>query len=101
MKTITTTAESRATFRQAIFDVLTTDRDTWPNPVIYAEYVGNDHYRFGACNEAALGGDEIIWMHVDPNSFGGLTGDAEADALGIETNMFEDAVNDCADANVG
>jgi hypothetical protein len=100
MKTITTTAESRTTFRQAIFDVLTTDRETWPNPVIYAVYIGNDKYSFGACNASALGGHEIVWIYVEPDTFGGLTGDAEADALGIETNMFEDAVNDCSDANV-
>ena len=99
MKTITTTAESRASFRQAVLDVLTTDRETWPDPVIYAEYVGDDKYRFGSCNAPALSGDEIVWMHVEPDSFGGLTGDDAADADGIEDNMFEQAVNDCADAN--
>lgn len=93
-----TTDESRKSFRAAVHSVLTTDRETWPEPVIYAEYVGGDVYRFGACNAPALSGDEIVWIHVEPDHFGELSGDPDADADGIEANMFEQAWNDVNDA---
>jgi hypothetical protein len=94
-----TTNESRKTFRAAILAVLTTDSDTWPRPVIYAEHIAGDKYRFDSCNAPAMPSDAIPWMFVEPDSFGDLTGDHEADADGIELNMFEHAINDTNDAH--
>lgn len=93
MKITTDTASS---FQSAIFDAISTDSARWPQPVIYAEEIAGE-MRFGACNQPALSGDEIVWLHVDGDSFGELTGDHEADAGGIATNMYEQAVNDTLD----
>lgn len=41
--------------------------------------------------------DAILWMSVEPDSFGDLSGDNETDADAIEGNLFEDAVNDVND----
>jgi len=94
-----TTNESRKTFRAAILAVLTTDSDTWPRPVIYAEHIAGDKYRFNACNAPAMPAAAILWLCVEGDSFGELSGDNEADADGIENNMFEDAVNDVNEAH--
>lgn len=93
MQTTTTTASS---FQSAVLAVLATDSDRWPQPVIYAEEIDGE-MRFGACNQPALSGDEIVWLYVDGDSFGELTGDHEADAVGIALNMYEQAVNDTLD----
>jgi hypothetical protein len=93
-----TTNESRKSFRNAIFAVLTTDSDRWPQPVIYAEHIEGDKYRFDSCNLPAVPSDAIVWLNVEADSFGQLTGNHEADADSIEDNMFEDAVNDVNDA---
>ena len=93
-----TTNESRRTFRNAILAVLTTDTDTWPQPVIYAEHVEGDKYRFDACNAPAMPSDAIPWLYIESDSFGDLSGDDEADADAIESNMFEDAINAVNDA---
>jgi hypothetical protein len=42
--------------------------------------------------------DAILWINVEGDSFGDLTGDHQSDADAIEANMFEDAVNDVNDA---
>jgi hypothetical protein len=93
-----TTNESRASFRAAVIAVLTADSASWPQPVIYAEHVEGDKYRFDACNAPAMPSDAILWLAVEGDSFGDLKGDHEADADAIEDNMFEDAVNDVNDA---
>ena len=93
-----TTTESSRTFRQAVLKVLTTESDRWPQPVIYAEHVEGDKYRFDACNAPAMPADAVAWLYVESDSFGDLTGDNDADADGIEANMFEQAVNDVNDA---
>lgn len=93
-----TTNQSRQSFRAAILAVLGTDSSTWPEPVIYAEHVEGDKYRFDACNAPAMPSCAIPWMFVAADSFGDLTGDHEADADSIEDNMFENAVNDVNDA---
>ena len=93
-----TTNESSRTFRNAVLAVLSTDSDTWPQPVIYAEHVDGDKYRFDACNEPAMPEGAIVWLNVEPDSFGELSGDHEADADSIEANMFESAVNCVNDA---
>ena len=94
-----TANESRKTFRGAVLAVLITDRDTWPEPVIYAEHIEGDKYRFDACNAPAMPSAAIPWLFVSPDSFGDLSGDADADADSIEANMFEAAVNDVNDAH--
>jgi hypothetical protein len=88
---------SRATFRDAVLAVLTADSASWPQPVIYAEDIDGE-MRFDACNAPAMPSDAILWLAVEGDSFGDLTGDHEADADAIEDNMFEDAVNDVNDA---
>jgi hypothetical protein len=93
-----TTTESSRTFRNAVLAVLSTDSDRWPQPVIYAEHVEGDKYRFDACNSPAMPSDAILWINVEGDSFGDLTGDHQSDADAIEANMFEDAVNDVNDA---
>lgn len=93
-----TTNQSRQSFRAAILAVLDADRASWPQPVIYAEHIEGDKYRFDACNEPAMPKDAILWLAVEEDSFGELSGDNEADADGIENNMFEHAVNDVNDA---
>jgi hypothetical protein len=92
-----TTTESRRTFRNAVLAVLSTDSETWPDPVIYAEHIQGDQYRFDACNAAAMPSDAIAWLYVEADSFGELTGDSESDADAIEDNMFEDALNEVND----
>lgn len=93
MKTTTQTATS---FQSAILAVLTTESDRWPQPVIYAEEIDGE-MRFDACNAPAMPNDAILWMAVEGDSFGELTGDYETDAGGIATNMYEQAVNDTLD----
>ena len=92
-----TTHQSRLSFRNAVFAAISTDSDRWPQPVIYAEQVEGDKYRFDACNAPAMPSGAIPWMFVEGDSFGDLTGDHESDADGIEDNMFELAVNDVND----
>ena len=92
-----TTTESRRTFRNAVLAVLSTDSETWPDPVIYAEHIQGDQYRFDACNAAAMPSDAIAWLYVEADSFGELTGDTESDADAIEDNMFEAALNEVND----
>jgi hypothetical protein len=89
-----TTDNTRRTFNAAIREILSTDSDRWPQPVIYAEKNAAGEMVFGACNAPALGGSEIVWLHVEPDSFGDLSGDAQADADGIEANCYEQAVQD-------
>ena len=93
-----TTNESSRTFRNAVLAVLSADSDTWPQPVIYAEWVEGDKYRFDACNAGAMPSNAVVWLYVGADSFGELTGDHQADADAIEANMFESAVNDVNDA---
>lgn len=93
-----TASESSRTFRTAVLAVLSTESETWDQPVIYAEHVEGDKYRFDACNAPAMPEDAIVWLYVEADSFGELSGDHEADADGIEANMFEQAVNDVNDA---
>jgi hypothetical protein len=92
-----TTNESRASFRAAVLAVLTADSASWPQPVIYAEDIDGE-MRFDASNAPAMPSDAILWLAVEGDSFGDLTGDHEADADAIEDNMFENAVNDVNDA---
>lgn len=92
-----TTTATRRSFNAAILAVLSTESDRWPQPVIYAEESGADMI-FGACNAPATPADAIVWLNVEGDSFGELTGDHQADADGIECNMFDDAVNDVNDA---
>ena len=92
-----TTNESRQSFRLAILAVLKTDSATWPQPVIYAEHIESDKYRFDACNAPAMPSDAIPWLFVEGDSFGELSGNHEADSHAIEDNMFEAAVNDVND----
>lgn len=104
-----TSTDTRRSFRNAILAVLSTDRDTWPEPVIYAEaaqvegpYPVESEIRFHACNAPAMptNGDAVVWLYVEADTFGDLTGCAEIDAHGIELNMFEQAINDVIDAFV-
>lgn len=101
--------DTRGSFRNAVLAVLSTDRGTWPNPVIYAEaaqiegpYPVESEIRFHACNAPAMPTDcdALPWLYVEADSFGDLTGDHEADALGIEINMYEQAIDDVIDAFV-
>jgi hypothetical protein len=92
-----TTQATRRSFNAAVLAVLSSDRDSWPSPVIYAEEVDGE-MRFGACNQPALGGDEIVWLCVEGDSFGDLTGDHQADADGIEANCYDQAVSDTLEA---
>ena len=91
-----TTPDTSRSFQAAILNVLSTESDRWPQPVIYAEEVDGE-MRFDACNAPAMPSDAIAWMHVEEDSFGDLTGDHEADANGIALNMYEQAVNDTLD----
>ena len=91
--------QSRESFRNAVYDAITADLCRWPQPVIYAKKSDNGEFLFRACNAAALCGDEIVWLHVEPDSFGVLSDNPDADADGIKSNMFEQAINDINDAD--
>lgn len=92
-----TTEATRRSFNAAIVAVLSTESDRWPEPVIYAEEI-NGEMIFGACNKPALGGEGIVWLQVEGDSFGELSGDHQTDADGIEAKSYEDAVNDILEA---
>jgi hypothetical protein len=96
IKIMKTTPQTASSFQSAVLAILSTDSESWPQPVIYAEDVEGEMV-FGACNAPALGGDEIVWMYVQADSFGELTGDHESDASGIAVNLYEQAVNDTLD----
>lgn len=87
------TNATRRSFNAALVSTLSTDSDRWPQPVIYAEDIAGEMI-FSACNAPAMPSDAIVWLHVEGDSFGDLTGDHQADANGIEANSFELAVND-------
>ena len=91
-----TTTETASSFETAILAALSTDPARWPQPVIYAEEIDGE-MRFDACNAPAMPSDAIIWMFVEGDSFGDLTGDHESDAGGIAVNLYEQAVNDTLD----
>lgn len=88
-----TTESTRLSFNAAVRAVLATESDRWPQPVIYAEEI-NGVMTFGACNAPATPSGAIVWLNVEGDSFGELTGDHQADADGIESNCYEEAVSD-------
>jgi len=90
------TDSTRRSFNAAVKTVLESNRSEWPQPVIYAEERAGEMI-FAACNAPALGGEEIVWMYVESDSFGDLSGDAQSDADGIEANNYEQAVSDIED----
>jgi len=88
------TQKTRESFRATILDILTDpDGDDYFTPVIYAESIDGEMI-FGSCQAAALGGHETVWMHVEADSFGEITGDHLEDTIGIEDNCYAQAVND-------
>ena len=91
------TTATRRSFNAALVSVLSTDSDRWPQPVIYAQDIDGE-MTFDACNAPAVPSDAIVWLNVEGDSFGELTGNHQADADGIEANSFEDAVNDVIEA---
>ena len=91
------TNATRSSFNRAVLAVLSTSSDRWPQPVIYAEDINGDMV-FGACNAPATPADAIVWINVEGDSFGELTGDHQSDADGIEANCYEGAVSDIEDA---
>ena len=95
---MTTTPKTANSFQSAILEVLSTDSDRWPQPVIYAEEIEGEMV-FDACNAPAMPYDAIAWLYVQGDSFGDLSGDHEADAAGISVNVYEQAVNDILDAH--
>lgn len=96
IKSMKTTTATSTSFQTAIFAVLSTASDCWPQPVIYAEEIDGE-MRFDACNAPAMPSDATPWMFVQADSFGDLTGDHESDARGICSNLYEQAVNDIRD----
>lgn len=93
-----TTTQSSQSFRNAVLAALSTNSETWPQPLIFAEQVEGDKFRFGACNAPEMPSEAVAWLYVESDSFGDLTGDHESDADSIEANMFEQAVNDVNEA---
>lgn len=87
------TENTRKSFNAALVAVLTADSDSWPQPVIYADCKAAE-ICFGACNRPAMPEDAVVWMYVEPDAFGELSGCAQDDADGIEANMYDQAVLD-------
>lgn len=84
---------TRKSFKTAIRTILETSYDRWPDPAIYAENI-NGEMIFDSSNLPAMPNGATLWMVVQPDSFGELSGNPEDDSLGIEINCFDQAVID-------
>ena len=85
------TSKTRSSFRKSVKDSLDALEEGCMNePSIYAiEKNGEMVFEFSARLEVPK--DGFLWLTVQPDSFGDLSGNNEEDAIGIENNCFEEA----------